>query len=166
MTWLLSNWKLVLVGLALAISHAFAWRGGGAGAREDLADYKLQQTEQRLLADRAQRVEETRRQAAVDQEAQHAQTRIASLESDLAAARPAADSLHDAAAGTARRACSRPQSAAAGAAQPDPGALDLLVDVLTRHDRAAGELAEFADRLRIAGEACERAYDGLQPAAR
>ncbi len=33
-----------------------------------------------------------------------------------------------------------------------------------RTDRASGILADYADRLKVAGLACERAYDSLTPA--
>lgn len=49
--------------------------------------------------------------------------------------------------------------AAAGDGAPDSAALDLLADLRRRADERAGELAEIADRARISGTACERAYD-------
>jgi hypothetical protein len=38
---------------------------------------------------------------------------------------------------------------------------DRVADVLGRADERAGELAEYADRARIAGQQCERDYDAL-----
>ncbi|AOK40853.1 DUF2514 family protein [Burkholderia vietnamiensis] len=52
-------------------------------------------------------------------------------------------------------------SAAAAGGPPAGDALDLLADVLGRADQRAGELAEYADRARIAGQQCERDYDAL-----
>ncbi len=37
----------------------------------------------------------------------------------------------------------------------------LLANLFSRADERAGELAEYADRARIAGHACERQYDSL-----
>ena len=37
----------------------------------------------------------------------------------------------------------------------------LLAELFSRADKRAGELAEYADRARIAGQACERQYDSL-----
>ncbi|CAJ0717687.1 hypothetical protein LMG8323_03669 [Ralstonia mannitolilytica] len=37
----------------------------------------------------------------------------------------------------------------------------MLVDVLSRTDSAAGQLGEYADKLKVAGLACERSYDAL-----
>ena len=39
--------------------------------------------------------------------------------------------------------------------------LDLLAGLFSRADKAAGELAEFADAAHIAGLACERSYNAL-----
>lgn len=44
------------------------------------------------------------------------------------------------------------------AAAPAP---DVLGELFLRADSAAGELAAYADEARIAGQACERAYDAL-----
>lgn len=160
MTWLFANWKLVAIGIALAISHAFAWRAGGAGAREELADYKTQQTEQRLLADRAQRTEEQRRQAGVDQEVKNAQPVIAA-ESRDAAALP--DSrLQQPAVRYIRRACPNPGSAPGGPPASDP--LMVFADVFGRLEQRSEELARLAGERGAAGALCERIYDRLQPA--
>lgn len=63
-----------------------------------------------------------------------------------------------------RRACSNPAAPGFSASAPD--ALDVFADVLGRADARAGVLAATADRARIAGLACEAAYDELRkPAA-
>ncbi|MFM9922763.1 DUF2514 family protein [Variovorax sp. H27-G14] len=136
-------------------------RTDAASARQELAEYRAAQAESQRLAERAQRTEEQRRAAAVAKEVIDAQSRIASLEADLQRARTAAVSLHDAAVIAARRA--RAQSAAAGAGEGEPGAdaLDLLVGVLERHSDELVTVGQYADRLRIAGIACERSYDAL-----
>ncbi|WP_454710937.1 DUF2514 family protein [Cupriavidus nantongensis] len=59
----------------------------------------------------------------------------------------------------AARAASHSAAAGGSAAAGDP--LDVLTDVLSRADARAGDLAEYADRARIAGQACERSYDAL-----
>jgi len=58
---------------------------------------------------------------------------------------------------------SDPAASAAGTPAGDP--VGVLADVLDRADARAGELADFADRSRIAGLACERAYDALTSSA-
>lgn len=53
-------------------------------------------------------------------------------------------------------AAARAASAAGGEAAGDP--IGVLADVLSRADERAGILADYADRARIAGLACERSY--------
>ena len=159
MTWLLGNWKLVLVGVLLALLGLQTVRV--AGLEQAAADRRATDAESQRLAERAQRTEEQRRAAAVTKEAIDAQARITTLEDDLRGARAAADGLREVAAGAAGRARTGACTAAAGPGQPGADPLGLLVDVLGRADQRAGELAEYADRLRIAGIACERSYDAL-----
>ncbi|RZI99658.1 MAG: DUF2514 family protein [Rubrivivax sp.] len=52
-------------------------------------------------------------------------------------------------------------AASSSQAASSPG--DLLADMHRRTDEAAGELALYADQLRISGEACERGYGALTP---
>lgn len=152
----------IAIAAALAFSHFFVYRSGKAEVRKDLDAYKIAQHELRILADRAQRTEEQRRAAAAAQEAQHAQAKIASLEDSLRLARTAADGVRDAAAGAASRARARACTAAPSPGKSGEDPIGLLVDVLSRADERAGELAEYADRLGIAGIACERSYDALR----
>ena len=162
MTWLLANWKLVAIGVVLAISHAFAWRQGGAPAREDLAEYKQAQAEARLLADRAQRAEETRRQANTDKEARHGQERIAAVEMERDAARADGDRLRDAIRAATSGARPNPGSASGGPGKPLADPIGVFAELLERADRRAESVSGYADRLRVAGETCERYGDGLQ----
>lgn len=161
MTWLLANWKLLGLAVLLALLGLQTVRV--AELKHDAADQRAAAAEARMLADRAQRTEEQRRAAAVAKESTDAQTRIASLEDDLRNATGAADSLRAAAAGAAVRARARACSTPASPGQHDSEPIGVLVDVLGRADQRAGELAELADRLRIAGLACERSYDALTP---
>jgi len=161
MTWLLANWKLVAMAVLLALLGLQTVRI--AELKEDAAEKHAADLETRLLADRAQRTEEQRRVAAVAKEAQDAQAKIASLEDSLRLARTASDGVRDAAAGAAIRARAQSCAPKPGPGQSGADTLDLLVDVLGRADGRAGELAEYADRLRIAGVACERSYETLTP---
>lgn len=52
-----------------------------------------------------------------------------------------------------------PPAATSSAPAGDP--IGVLADVLGRADQRAGDLAEALDQARIAGQACERAYDAL-----
>lgn len=108
----------------------------------------------------------------ITKEAQHAKNQ---LRTDRAAADAAAASLRKQIAALSARpdrdpANSDPAPARVGQGQPDTRALDLLAQLFTRADSAAGELAAHADGLTAAGLACERAYDrarlALSPASR
>ena len=51
----------------------------------------------------------------------------------------------------------------ASASSATGSAASLLADVQRRLDGATEQIARFADESRIAGQACERAYDSLTP---
>ncbi|WP_349606614.1 DUF2514 family protein [Cupriavidus sp. DF5525] len=59
----------------------------------------------------------------------------------------------------ASRRADNPAPAIGGQAAGDP--LDVLALMFSRLDQRAGELAEYADRAHIAGQACEWSYDSL-----
>lgn len=140
---------------ALAITGAGCYfKGHADGVRTTtVAAQKAQ-----LAAVDAARAEEQRRTAAQSEIANDAnQQRTAAL-ADAFTARAAAGSLQQRV--DQLVAASRHRAAATGS--PAAGdALDLLADVLGRADQRAGELAEYADRARIAGQQCERDYDAL-----
>lgn len=159
MTWALANWKLIGMAVLLALLGLQTVRV--AELQQAAAERRAVDAESQRLAERAQRIEEQRRTAAVAKEATSAQTQTAALDASLPAARAASDGVRDAATGAAGRARARACPAAASARQPGDDPIGLLVDVLGRADKRAGELAEYADRLRIAGIACERSYDAL-----
>jgi hypothetical protein len=54
-----------------------------------------------------------------------------------------------------------PALADGGPSKPSGDAVDMLAHMLGRALDAAGQLAVYADKLRIAGLMCERAYDGV-----
>ena len=56
--------------------------------------------------------------------------------------------------------------AAAGGGQAAGDPLDVFAVLSSRLDSRAGELAEYAHRARIAGQARERSYDALKPLTR
>lgn len=130
----------------VALVLAFVYRAGGAPARAELAAYKLNQAEQRLLADRARTIATTK--ALNDA---HAQT---------IAADAAAVSASDAAGRLrARVADLTKQAARSGPGEQGSDPIGVLADVLNRHDESLQRIAVYADRLRVAGLACERISD-------
>ncbi|WP_225783322.1 DUF2514 family protein [Xenophilus sp. Marseille-Q4582] len=151
--------------LAAALAAALLWGGvermRGNDARTALAEFRLTAEKARAEAEARQREIEQQRTQAVQEVATHAQEQINALERDLADSRGAADRLRVAAASAARRACPRPAAPAPSAGEPDP--LAVLIDVLGAVGERAAIYAEAADRARIAGLACEAAFDSLMP---
>lgn len=98
---------------------------------------------------------------AFEKEAQDGQKRIDDARAAAARARAERDGLRADINSyrAAARAATHPGAADAGPAAAD--AVDLLAELFTRADDAAGELAQAADLARAAGATCERAYDAL-----
>ncbi|HHT8835096.1 TPA: DUF2514 family protein [Burkholderia cenocepacia] len=146
-------WLAFLVALAITAGGCY-FKGHADGVRATTVTAQ----KARLEAVEAARAEEQRRTAAQSENAKDAnKQRVAAL-ADAFAARAAAGSLQqrvDQLVAAARH----PAAAAGSPAASD--SLDLLADVLGRADQRAGELAEYADRARIAGQQCERDYDAL-----
>lgn len=149
--------------------------GYGAGriqqGRDDAKAYRAEQTKAALDAARSQikavdeaRLEERRRTQKLSEIADEAKQQVDTAAADAGRARAESDRLRKRVAEliAASRAASNPAAFGASASQPGGDPLDVLVDVFRRTDGAAGELGEYADRLRIAGLACERSYDALR----
>lgn len=110
----------------------------------------------------AQRKREIEDQIMADQEARHVQQKLNDLERERDAARADAgrvQRLYREAAERGRQAL----ACAAGAGEGEPGSdpLGVFADMLIRADQRAEAVAGYADRLRIAGESCERQYDSM-----
>ncbi len=106
------------------------------------------------------RAEEHRRHRALQEAIEHAEKDAQKARADASRARAAGDRLRDAARSVATAACpDHPAAAEPGA--PADTAAELLAFVLERVDERAGELARVADEARVAGLACEAAYDAL-----
>ncbi|KUZ35287.1 DUF2514 family protein [Burkholderia territorii] len=146
-------WLAFVVALAIT-AGGFYFKGHADGVRTTTIAAQKDQID----AVAAARAEEQRRTAAQSEIAKDAnQQRTAAL-ADAFAARAAAGSLQQRV--DQLVAAARHPAATAGS-QATGDALDLLADVLGRADKRAGELAEYADRARLAGQQCERDYDAL-----
>lgn len=152
-------WVAAIAALALALgAQTMRLRNAQTAYAEHLADDAIAQA----AAANAARAKEQADQAAYDQEAQHARNERKELEAAFAGLATTADGLRDELAEYKRRA----RAAAAGAAQrstskPSADPLDLLSDLFARADGRAGEMARYADALRLAGASCERSADAL-----
>lgn len=159
----------VWIACALALLVAY---GGGRWqqSRADAAAYQAKTTAAALDAARVQikavddaRLEEQRRTAAQTEIANAATKELGSARADAATANDAAGRLRQRVAEllATGRAAGNPAAASAGPAAGDP--ISMLADVLGRADQRAGLLAEYADSARVAGQACEQAYNALTP---
>jgi len=161
---LLKQYKLIAAGAAvlalMALSAAGAWQWQGNRYQARISKLEAGYAESARQAEARARSEEQRRQTAIEGIRRDAQEQIAAVAADAAAADDAASRLRARVAQLSRRPASCP-GAADGGDTADP-ARDLLAVMLARIDEAAGGVAEYADRARVAGLACEGAYDAVR----
>lgn len=153
--------------LGAAVTLAATWHAGRVKAAEKavhahyavvLADIR----DKTAAAQAAFRATETAWQTRFDKEARNGQTRIDAARRDAAGARSERDGLradldhYRAAARAATNSC------AATAGETTGAAVDLLAELFSRADEAAGELAQALDLAHAAGLTCERAADALK----
>lgn len=170
-----TGWK-VLIGVLLGAVTAWmiqGWRLGAEIAEKDAYAARLSASYSDQMAtfannardgESAARIEEQRRAAAQQQVIQNARQQTYQAMVDRDAADAVAGRLRkrvdDIAAAARRRPGSGNPSLTAGSpTAADP--IGVLADVLSRADERAGILAAYADQARIAGVACERAYESL-----
>lgn len=110
----------------------------------------------------ANRAEETRRTAAITGIVNDTIVKASAVAADASAANAARERLSvriAALVAGAREAARHPGTAGTSPPAGDP--IGVLAFVLGRADERAGVLADYADRARIAGLACEASYDSL-----
>lgn len=161
--------ELIAALVAGAVAFAGGWMVNGWRHDAKLARVEAQHAQvleqlaqAAMAAAEAARAEEARRTAAVEEQRDIAQQQVQALEADVAAAADTAGRLR-AELDTLRR---RRGACGTAAAQRGPGqqgadTIGLLVDMLEGMESAGREVAEYADRVRIAGAACEGAWEGL-----
>ncbi|WP_367352474.1 DUF2514 domain-containing protein [Achromobacter animicus] len=170
----LTGWKGYAVAVGAGLAAGALAAGGGAwtvqGWRGDVKLARVTKAHAHELAKQAQatvaaveaaRTEERRRVAAVEKARDDATKQAALAVADAAHARSEHSRLLVHANTLARAAVDRDPSAAVGSAAGS-SAVDLLAFMLGRVSVRATELAAVADRARIAGLTCERAYDVLR----
>lgn len=152
--------RLAVVLVVAAVGFGGGWLVNGWRLASAHNAEKAKQAEQVAQQIEAARAEERRRTLVIQEVADAAQTQLETVRADAGRARDAAERLRQRVADLVA-ASRRPAPAGSGQAAGDP--IGVLADVLGRADRRAGVLAEYADRARVAGQACERAYDALTP---
>ncbi|WP_316893276.1 DUF2514 family protein [Ralstonia mannitolilytica] len=163
-------WRSILAVVIAACSFAAGWAVNGWRLGEQLQQLEATHAQERegraravATASEAARAEEQRRIAEQKGIADAASKERDQAVADARAANAAADKLRTRVAQlvAASRTASHTTAAGSGPGQPGGDPLDMLVDVLSRTDSAAGQLGEYADKLKVAGLACERSYDAL-----
>ncbi|WP_454752562.1 DUF2514 family protein [Cupriavidus necator] len=161
-------WRAIGAAVLAASLFAAGWAVNGWRKDAEIASIDAGRARERRDQALAQvkavddaRIEEQRRTAAQTEIANAATKDAETARADARAADAVADRLRQRVAElvAAGRAPGNTSPAGAGQAAGDP--IGMLADVLSRADQRAGILAEYADAARIAGKACERAYDSL-----
>lgn len=159
----LAGWRgyvaAALVG-ALVAGPA-AWTAQGWRYDAKVAGMERDQAQQIADAQALARATEQARWSKREEIINDAKTQAAAAAADADRARAASERLRQQ---VARLRVAGRDSAAAGGGQGQSGAdtLDLLVRLLSGMDAAGRDISGYADQLRIAGLACERAYDSLR----
>lgn len=150
---------LTAVLLAMIIACFSTWKVQDYRYGKQLAELGEAQALAITDAGNKARIEEQRRQAAVNKEASDAREQNKAAAVDAGAADAAGDRLHVEAGKFAATSCGDPGTALRGASATR--AAMVLSDLLQRADKRAGELASAYDHARIAGLTCERSYNSL-----
>ncbi|MGE8691505.1 MAG: DUF2514 family protein [Achromobacter sp.] len=169
----LMGWKgyaaAALAGALIAGGAAWIVRSWWADADEAKAEAafakeRYAQAQATVTAVEAAREEGRRRTAAVENARDDAQKQAAAAAADAAGVRGELGRLRARTNALAHTAAARDPAAADGS-PAGADAVDLLAYMLGRVGERAQELAGIADRARIAGLTCERAYDSLRAIA-
>lgn len=157
--WLRYGAVAALAGIAVGLAQGWRYGERMAALERDWNEERLALESRAREAEQTARTEENRRQKAVDEVTQNAQKE---LDAAVARERRAADSRVRSAIAdyAARHRCpADPGSTASSEAARDP--IGVLAELLGELDGLAESYASAADRARVAGLACERAYESL-----
>lgn len=120
--------------------------------------------EKTAKAAKAYRKQEQTWQKAVEKESENGKNRVLKAESDARRARAESDRLRGAYRNslTAALTATATSSPAGSTGNKNPAATNLHSELFGRIDETAGELAEYADKLRAVGLTCEATSDVTQ----
>ncbi|MBO4120302.1 DUF2514 family protein [Cupriavidus gilardii] len=153
--------KIVAAGAALALAFLAGSEFTARGKDAEIAEIRRAAAVDQVKATDRARAEEQRRIAAQTEIANAAKQEAELARADARAADAVAGQLRQRIAGLVAASRSGGDSAPTSGGASTGDSLGVLADVLERADRRAGILAEYADAARIAGQACERAYQAL-----
>lgn len=154
-------WLALALAAFLAFTHFSAYRSGKANVRADFDAYRIQNEQLAREAERSARDKEQQLQKDFDDAAKAAREENDALQNDVARLADVSDGLRDDLAAYKRRSAKSPETSDRGKSKPDSSASDLLAELYLGSVRTNQELSVFADRLRVAGIACERSLDAL-----
>lgn len=157
-------WVILALVIGLGVQEVRVWgaRIDVMGAKKELGDYRAEVAESSRRAEASAREEERRRQAAVDQVEIKAKEKIDAANADADGARNAADGLQREVNRLRSSRSATCSAIAAGERKARGDAFSVLADVFQESvDRNRG-LADALERSRVAGKACEAAYDGIR----
>lgn len=165
-TGLLARFLAPVLGLLLAASLAAAgWQAYRANSiAAEFADYRAGAERQERERTDAARADEARTRSKQSEAQDEAFLSLKLSAADGRRADAAAVRLHqraDALAAGAR--CPAADPAIAASSAPADPAADLLAELLSRVDDAAGEIGRHADQARVAGQLCVKSYEALSP---
>lgn len=163
-----ASWVWIVIGVlaaalgvqTLRLDHA---ETALAGAKAEFANERATAAQVAQAAEAAARAEEARRTEATRKVVSDAQAQTVAAQSAAHDAATAADSLRQrvAALVASSRAPGNSTAAGRGSGQQGDDPIGMLAELLNRVDERQGIVAAYADRLRIAGQSCEAAYDSL-----
>lgn len=158
--WLAAIGALV-VGIGAQQVRVSNAKANTAAAQQDLANDRTRYAQLAQAAEQAARLEENRRADAARKVIDEAQTQTTIARDDAVRALSAAERLRKRTVQltTAGCRCANPTTAASCKAAGT--SLDLLAKLYGESDERSGQLAEYADAARIAGNTCEAAYSSL-----
>jgi hypothetical protein len=148
--------------VALAITMAVR-EHGELVTRAHTLQTQRNEAEAALLAERSARADAQRRVENLTRIANDAHEQLTAAQVDAAASYRAAERLRQQLAARVAADTAACDTGAAGGGQSvaDRATADLLSGMLQKHSRELVEVGQYADRLRIAGAACEAAYQSL-----
>ncbi|TBL63892.1 DUF2514 domain-containing protein [Hafnia paralvei] len=169
MAWLTRYWKplmlIALVALSLWGAYSVGYDSANKSWQLEWAKRDKDDSDAQAQRQAEARIEEQRRQQAINKVIQNASQQIYAAHNDAVSANAIASRLHEQTDKLAQRLADRERTCSSPTARGGQTAngAQLLADLFKRADEEAGRMAAIADEARVRGLACEQAYSGLVP---
>ena len=152
--------KLYISAVCVAVAFVSGWVVNGWRLNSSLAELKKKHTEELLTAQIRAKVETEKRVREAGRIANEAKLEKEKALTDAVNARNVSKRLHEQLQDRTRSDCS---AIVNGSTATDTSG-DLCSVMFSRLDESAGRIALYADRARIAGDACKKQYESLSNA--